>query len=124
MTAMVVSIKRATNSNGGLDWTKFVNKTGQKVAEYSGRMLHQRIAQDNAFANEDYKAALKNGYLGLDIDIRNGKCGTNEPDWWRFVLIIVTFTINVDPEYVNETSGCTAVSALITEDMRLFVVSI
>jgi hypothetical protein len=67
---------------------------------------------------------LKNGYLGLDIDIRNGKCGTNEPDWWRFVLIIVTFTINVDPEYVNETSGCTAVSALITEDMRLFVVSI
>jgi hypothetical protein len=43
-------------------------------------MLHQRIAQDNAFANEDYKAALKNGYLGLDIDIRNGKCGTNEPD--------------------------------------------
>ncbi|KAI9597308.1 phosphatase 2C-like domain-containing protein [Syncephalis fuscata] len=70
---------------------------GQRVAEYTGRMLHLRIARDDAFAEGDYKKALKNGYLGLDIDIRN------------------------DPDYSNETSGCTAVSAIITEDNRIFV---
>ena len=46
---------------------------GQRVAEYSGRMLHQRIAQDDAYIAGNYKAALKNGYIGLDIDIRNGQ---------------------------------------------------
>jgi hypothetical protein len=43
----------------------------------------------------------------------------------NFILTFTftTFYYDLDPEFSNETSGCTAVSALITEDLRLLVVS-
>ncbi|KAL1916260.1 uncharacterized protein VTP21DRAFT_5877 [Calcarisporiella thermophila] len=70
---------------------------GNGVAKYSGKQLHMRIAKDEAFKKRDYATAIKNGFLGTDVDLRE------------------------DPEYVNEPSGCTAVVALITPDNRLFV---
>jgi len=70
---------------------------GQNVAKYSGEQLHLRIARDEAFSLSDYKVAIKNGFLGIDNDLRR------------------------DPEYQNDPSGCTAVTALITSDDKVFV---
>jgi len=70
---------------------------GQNVAKYSGEQLHIRIARDEAFMSSNYKVAIKNGFLGIDNDLRR------------------------DPEYQNEPSGCTAVTALITSDGKVFV---
>lgn len=70
---------------------------GQNVAKYSGEQLHKRIANDEAFKREEFKVAIKNGFLGTDSDLKK------------------------DPEFTNDPSGCTAVTALITPDNRVFV---
>jgi len=70
---------------------------GQNVAKYSGEQLHKRIATDDAFKREDYKIAIKNGFLGTDRDLKK------------------------DPDFSNDPSGCTAVTALVTPDNRVFV---
>lgn len=70
---------------------------GQNVAKFSGEQLHVRIAKDEAFTRNDYKVAIKSGFLGIDDDLRG------------------------DPEYTNDPSGCTAITALITSDDKVFV---
>jgi len=70
---------------------------GQNVAKYSGEQLHRRIAADEAFTRNDFKVAIKNGFLGTDNDLRR------------------------DPEYMNDPSGCTAITALITSEDKVFV---
>ncbi|KAJ2959597.1 hypothetical protein NQZ79_g4891 [Umbelopsis isabellina] len=52
---------------------------------------------DPAFAEKDYKTALKDGFLNIDQDLRE------------------------DKEFANDSSGCTAVVALISEDNRVLV---
>jgi serine/threonine protein phosphatase PrpC len=46
---------------------------GSTVAIYTGNHLHKRIANDPDFASGDYKAAIKNGFLGIDDDLRASK---------------------------------------------------
>jgi len=67
---------------------------GAGVAHYAGQNAHFRVIQDEEFAKGNYAQALKNGFLGLDEDLKK-----NLP---------------------LETSGCTAVTLLITSDNRLF----
>lgn len=69
---------------------------GQNIAKYSGAHLHERIARDPAFSN-DIDTAMKNGFLGTDEDLRN------------------------DPQFSNDPSGCTAVTAIITPDNWVYV---
>jgi len=69
---------------------------GQNIAKYSGAHLHERIARDPAFPN-DIEAAIKNGFLGTDEDLKN------------------------DPQFTNDPSGCTAVTAIITPDNFVYV---
>jgi len=70
---------------------------GQNVAQYAGRRLHERLYRDPAFAKGEYAMALQNAFLGLDVDIR------------------------ADPELANDSSGCTAITALISPDNHLYV---
>ncbi|KAK9712610.1 Protein phosphatase 2C 2 [Basidiobolus ranarum] len=70
---------------------------GRGAAKYSGEQLHERIVKDEAFTQGDYALAMKHGFLGADSDLRG------------------------DPEFIHDSSGCTAVTALITPDKRIFV---
>ncbi|ORZ06622.1 phosphatase 2C-like domain-containing protein [Absidia repens] len=70
---------------------------GSEVAKYSGEHLHHRVMDGDAFRENKVREALKQGYLGIDEDLR------------------------ADPLQEHVPSGCTAVSALITKDNVLFV---
>ncbi|KAI8093151.1 phosphatase 2C-like domain-containing protein [Halteromyces radiatus] len=70
---------------------------GSEVAKYSGEHLHHRIFNTDAFGENNMREALKQGYLGIDVDLR------------------------ADPLFEHVPSGCTAVSALITKDYVLYV---
>ncbi|KAG0174297.1 Protein phosphatase 2C 2 [Apophysomyces sp. BC1034] len=70
---------------------------GSAVAKYSGDNLHAKVIQSDAFRENRYSDALRQGFLGIDEDLRK------------------------DPEYENETSGCTAVAAMLTKDNILYV---
>ncbi|KAF9276775.1 Protein phosphatase 2C 2 [Mortierella alpina] len=70
---------------------------GPNVAKYSGEGLHKRIVADKAFSKGDYKTAIKNGFLEFDRALR------------------------FDPEYGGDSSGCTAVTATITDKNVLYV---
>ncbi|CAM0136572.1 unnamed protein product [Umbelopsis sp. WA50703] len=70
---------------------------GAAVAKYCGQNLHKKVLADPAFAEKDYKTALKDGFLNTDQDLRE------------------------DKEFANDSSGCTAVVALISEDNRVLV---
>lgn len=70
---------------------------GSNVAKYSGEGLHKRIVADKAFARGDYQGAIKNGFLEMDRALR------------------------YDPEYGGDSSGCTAITATITDKNVLYV---
>ncbi|KAG0067514.1 Protein phosphatase 2C 2 [Podila epicladia] len=70
---------------------------GSNVAKYSGEGLHKRIVADSAFSRGEYTAAIKNGFLEMDRALR------------------------YDPEYGNDSSGCTAITATITDKNVLYV---
>ncbi|ORZ30312.1 phosphatase 2C-domain-containing protein [Catenaria anguillulae PL171] len=65
---------------------------GHTVAQYAGKLLHTRIADQEAFKKGDYAAALKQGFLALDQELRDHQ------------------------EFRGDPAGCTAVTALITDD--------
>ncbi|ORX90082.1 PP2C-domain-containing protein [Basidiobolus meristosporus CBS 931.73] len=69
---------------------------GQSAAKYCGKNLHKKIAE-NGFQNGDYKLAIKHGYLDIDEDLRK------------------------DVEFLHDPSGCTAVSATISPDNKIYV---
>ncbi|KAG0051127.1 Protein phosphatase 2C 2 [Gryganskiella cystojenkinii] len=70
---------------------------GPNVAKYSGDGLHKRIVADKAFGRGEYATAIKHGFLEMDRALR------------------------FDPEYGEDTSGCTAITATITDKNVLFV---
>ncbi|KAG0294764.1 Protein phosphatase 2C 2 [Dissophora globulifera] len=70
---------------------------GPNVAKYSGEGLHRKIVADHAFSKGDYKTAIKNGFLEMDRALRH------------------------DPEYGGDSSGCTAITASITDKNILYV---
>ncbi|KAI9346439.1 phosphatase 2C-like domain-containing protein [Zopfochytrium polystomum] len=69
---------------------------GSSVAKFSGRELHRKIMADPEFKARNYRAAIKNGFLATDQDLRT------------------------NPEYIRDPSGCTAVTVLITDDGKIF----
>ena len=68
------------------------DQTGANVARYSGRTLHSRLLDLPEFKEKKWEAALHRAFLKTDEDLRS------------------------DPVYANDTSGCTAVAALIVPD--------
>ncbi|KAF9585499.1 Protein phosphatase 2C 2 [Lunasporangiospora selenospora] len=85
------------DSNGTAFFAVYDGHGGPNVAKYSGEGLHKRIVNDSAFAKGDYTAAIKNGFLEMDRALR------------------------YDPEYGNDSSGCTAITATVTNKNVLYV---
>ena len=111
------------------------------MARYAGVNCHKRLIKDPQFAQGDYRAALKSTFLGIDEDILKGtnylpslfppiaqlNCSLLNLSLWIFFLPFSSFLLLssfflawIDPNHCHETSGCTAVSLLITKDNRLF----
>ncbi|KAI8801255.1 phosphatase 2C-like domain-containing protein [Cladochytrium replicatum] len=71
---------------------------GDAVAKYAGEFLHKRVAETEAFRQGNYNVALKKAFLEADEELRRN-----------------------DQEGVkHETTGCTAVVAIVTDDNRIF----
>ncbi|KAG0211838.1 Protein phosphatase 2C 2 [Mortierella sp. GBA30] len=85
------------DSEGTAFFAVYDGHGGPNVAKYSGEGLHKKIVSDKAFAKGDYVAAIKNGFLEMDRALR------------------------FDPEYGGDSSGCTAITATITDKDVLYV---
>ncbi|KAI0822265.1 PP2C-domain-containing protein [Trametes gibbosa] len=70
---------------------------GSAVAQYAGEHLHHRLVQDEAYKGKNWQLALKNAFLGTDEDIRS------------------------NPKFARDSSGCTAVAALVTKEGNIYV---
>ncbi|KAE8259823.1 hypothetical protein A4X13_0g748 [Tilletia indica] len=62
---------------------------GSAVAKYAGKTVHGRLANLPQFKSADYESALKRAFLATDEDLRE------------------------DAAFANDSSGCTAVAALL-----------
>ena len=71
---------------------------GDTVAKYSGDHLHKNIFEDPAFSKKEFKTAIRNGFLETDR------------------------ALHLDPDCNSESSGCTAITATITDKNILYVV--
>jgi len=74
---------------------------GHKTAEFSGATLHELIIDQDSFKKGNYPHAIKTAYLTLDEHLKE--------------------KMKNDPDMHNDSSGCTAVVALHTNDHRLYV---
>eukprot|EP01006_Ploeotia_vitrea_P045298 TRINITY_DN66928_c5_g9_i1.p1 TRINITY_DN66928_c5_g9~~TRINITY_DN66928_c5_g9_i1.p1 ORF type:complete len:311 (+),score=28.32 TRINITY_DN66928_c5_g9_i1:141-935(+) len=63
---------------------------GPNTARYCGEHLHKRVVRSKAFPDSKFRDALKDGFLGIDEDLK------------------------ADSQLKNDGSGCTAVTALVT----------
>ncbi|KAF8940458.1 Protein phosphatase 2C 2 [Dissophora ornata] len=87
----------AEDARGAAFFAVYDGHGGANVAKYSGDGLHRKIFADLAFAKGDYKTAIKNGFLEMDRALRH------------------------DPEYAGDPSGCTAITATVTDKNILYV---
>ncbi|KAG0005972.1 hypothetical protein BGZ65_009736 [Modicella reniformis] len=85
------------NAKGNAFFAVYDGHAGANVAKYCGEELYKKVVADPAFAKSDYKAAIKNGFLEMDRAMRH------------------------DPEYDHDSSGCTAITVLITDKNILYV---
>ncbi|KAI9477157.1 phosphatase 2C-domain-containing protein [Zychaea mexicana] len=84
-------------NTGASFFAVFDGHGGSAVAKYSGEHLHNLVFDSKFYQQGDYREALRSSFLGIDEALRK------------------------DPVYENETSGCTAVAALLTKDNVLYV---
>jgi hypothetical protein len=47
------------------------------VAEYTGKILHQKVRESLFFDNKDYEAALKDAFLTIDKELKQGMSWDN-----------------------------------------------
>ncbi|KAF9435884.1 Protein phosphatase 2C 2 [Entomortierella beljakovae] len=85
------------NAKGTAFFAVYDGHGGPNIAKYSGEGLYKRVVADGAFAKGDYRTAIKNGFLEMDRALRH------------------------DPEYGSDSSGCTAITATITDKNILYV---
>ncbi|ORY96350.1 phosphatase 2C-domain-containing protein [Syncephalastrum racemosum] len=85
------------NKTGASFFAVFDGHGGSGVAKYSGQHLHKKVMDSQLFMSGRFRDSLKAGFLAIDDSLRK------------------------DPEYAHESSGCTAVAAMLTKDNMLFV---
>ncbi|KAK2465254.1 hypothetical protein APHAL10511_002608 [Amanita phalloides] len=89
----VLDLDGATNSNAF--FAVYDGHGGGRVSKYAGEYLHKRLLMEETYHEKRYDAALKRAFLGTDEDL----LATRE----------------------RETSGATAVTALMTTDNKIYV---
>lgn len=88
---------------------------GDKVALYAGENLHKILAKQEAFRKGDFEQALKDGFLATDRAILNSE---NPLEQYKTAQEL---TVDKDPKYEEEVSGCTASVGLISKT-KIYVV--
>ncbi|KAK4693202.1 protein phosphatase PTC2/3, partial [Phenoliferia sp. Uapishka_3] len=95
---------------------------GSSVARFAGDTVHHRLAANDHFKKRDYEAALKRAFLETDEDLRaRGVLSGIRLGWYTYMLV---FLGSADPDFRGDPSGCTAVAALITSDLKIICVSL
>jgi protein phosphatase PTC2/3 len=88
--------------------------TGGSVARFAGQNVHRRLVQEESYQQQNYEDAMRRAFLGTDEDLLAGACYSSSGCKYA--------DLASDPAYTRDPSGCTAVSALVTKDNRIFVV--
>jgi len=70
---------------------------GESVAKFASQTVHKRLVSEEAYHEKNYEVALKRAFLDTDEDFL------------------------ADPGRAQDTSGCTAVAALVTSDGKIYV---
>ncbi|KAI9512404.1 phosphatase 2C-like domain-containing protein [Russula earlei] len=70
---------------------------GGSVARFAGQNVHRRLIQEDSYQQQNYEEAMRRAFLGTDEDML------------------------ADRAYIRDPSGCTAVTALVTNDNKIFV---
>ncbi|KAI0252000.1 phosphatase 2C-like domain-containing protein [Lactifluus subvellereus] len=70
---------------------------GSSVARFAGQNVHRRLVQEDSYRQQNYEEAMRRAFLGMDEEMLT------------------------NPAYSRDPSGCTAVTALVTRDNRIFV---
>lgn len=47
-------------------------RPGAATAKYAGQHVHQRLVNESAYKESRYSDALKNAFLGADVDMKEG----------------------------------------------------
>ncbi|GET04053.1 phosphatase 2C-like domain-containing protein [Rhizophagus clarus] len=91
------TVELTLNDNKGYSFFGvYDGHSGRETANYCCAHLHERIARDPEFP-DDIEEAIKNGFLGVDEDMRN------------------------DAQFAKDSSGSTAVTAIITPQNHVYV---
>ncbi|KAI8980460.1 putative serine/threonine phosphatase 2C ptc2 [Pilobolus umbonatus] len=85
------------HETGAAFFAVFDGHGGANVAKYSGIHLQENVIDSEDFKKGQYKDSLRKGFLKIDTDLLS------------------------NPDYENETSGCTAIAALLTAENVLYV---
>ncbi|KAG8214601.1 PP2C-domain-containing protein [Butyriboletus roseoflavus] len=70
---------------------------GNTVAKFAGKNVHRRLLAEEAYREKRYAEAMRRAFLGTDEDLL------------------------ADPAHTRDPSGCTAVAALLTHDLKIYV---
>ncbi|KAG0169302.1 Protein phosphatase 2C 2 [Apophysomyces sp. BC1034] len=70
---------------------------GSTIAQYTGKTLHHKVRENPHFDQKEYRKALKGAFMSIDQDLRN------------------------DDNFTYDPSGCTAVTALVTPEKKIYV---
>ncbi|SJX64775.1 related to PTC3-ser/thr protein phosphatase PP2C [Sporisorium reilianum f. sp. reilianum] len=85
----ILDIKNAAGSIVGNFFGVFDGHGGSSVAQYCGRSMHNTLIAEEKFKQGEYAEALEKAFLDVDEELKK------------------------DPNYTNDPSGCTAVTAFI-----------
>ncbi|TKY88642.1 hypothetical protein EX895_002273 [Sporisorium graminicola] len=85
----ILDIQNASGGIVGNFFGVFDGHGGSSIAQYCGRSLHNTLISEEKFKEGEYAQALEKAFLDVDEDLKK------------------------DPNYTNDPSGCTAVTAFI-----------
>lgn len=81
--------------------------------------MQENVIDSEDFKHGEFKDALRKGFLKIDSDLRQGD---NKKKFSKKKRVCLLIRSTIDPNYERETSGCTAIVALLTKDNTLYVV--
>ncbi|ETS62259.1 hypothetical protein PaG_03331 [Moesziomyces aphidis] len=87
--ATILDITNAAHKNVGNFFGVYDGHGGSSIAQYCGRRLHNVLIEEDQFKDGQYTQALQKAFINVDEDLKS------------------------DPNYANDPSGCTAVTAFI-----------
>ncbi|KAI7892120.1 phosphatase 2C-like domain-containing protein [Mucor mucedo] len=103
---------------GAAFFAVFDGHGGANVAKYSSEKLFENVLDSDDFKEGQIENALRKGFFKIDSDLREGDDKRKKTRTLKCACINLRI---IDPFFKNETSGCTAIVALLTKDNELYV---